>query len=372
MLPKSRNERRISAHSCSNPVIPPGTLMNIRHQTLSTPLSAGSKTFWNASKLIAFIATLAVIAGLLVRAELTLDILWFVLIPILPVTFLLNPGMWRGVCPLATANMLSSSGAYGEVSGKWIHQSAAIGIVLLFVLVPARRFLFNTDGPILAVVVLAVTALAFAMGWFVKAKGGFCNSICPVLPVEKLYGQAPLFGVRNARCVPCNHCTAKGCHDLDPIASARHAAGNGGGSKAWMKTPFGLFAAAFPGFIYGYFQLTDGGLGDAMVVYSTILGYALVSLLLIIVLSIVLRIPAHRLLPFLGALSVGMYYWYAAPASFEAFDLQGGEIARWALLGFIAYWLFQALKVSARYTPPERPAGGRAVAPSFPLPRAPR
>lgn len=347
-------------------------LMNIRHQTLSTPLSTGASLFWNASKLLVFAATLAVIAGLFLRPDTTLDILWFILIPILPVTFLLNPGMWRGVCPLATANMIGPGNASREVSGAWLNRTAAVGILLLVVLVPARRFLFNTDGPVLAVVVLAVTALAFGLGWFFKAKGGFCNSICPVLPVEKLYGQAPLFGVRNARCVPCNHCTAKGCHDLDPTSSVRHAVGNGGGERVWLKTPFGLFAAAFPGFIFGYFQLQDGVLSEAQAVYATVLGYALASLVVVVVLVLLLRVPTHRLMPFLGALSVGIYYWYAAPASFTAFALPGGDVARWVLLAFIAWWLFRALKQSTPFQTPSRPSAARAVAPTFPLPQAPR
>lgn len=348
--------------------------MNLRQQTLSTPLSSGVKTFWSISRIAVFAATLAVIAGLFLRAELTLDILWFILIPVLPLTFMLNPGMWRGVCPLATANMIGSSSASAsrEVSGPWLHRVAGIGILLLFVLVPARRFLFNSDGPVLAVVVLVVTALAFGLGWFVKAKGGFCNSICPVLPVEKLYGQAPLFSVRNARCVPCNHCTLKGCHDLDPVASARYSAGNGNGIGAWMKTPFGLFAASFPGFIFGYFQVSDTGLSEAVMVYATILGYAAASLAGFMVLALILRIPSHRLIPFLGALSVGIYYWFAAPASFDAFSLPGGIVARWALIAFVAYWLYRALKISARFNTPTRPVGARAVSPSFPLPSAPR
>jgi len=346
--------------------------MNFRQQTLPRPLSKGTKVFWTSSRILVFAATLAIIAGLFGRSDLTLDILWFILIPILPVTFMLNPGMWRGVCPLATANMVGSTGSSREVSGPWLYRTAGIGIGLLFVLVPARRFLFNTDGPVLAVVILAVTALAFGLGWFVKAKGGFCNSICPVLPVEKLYGQAPLFGVRNTRCVPCNHCTIKGCMDLDPVSATRHAAGNGNGPRAWMKTPFGLFAAAFPGFIYGYFQVADTGLAEALTVYATILGYALASLALFVVLTFVLRIPSHRLIPFLGALSVGVYYWYAAPASFETFALSGGELVRWALMAFTAFWLVRALKISSQFNIPPRPSGGRAVAPTFPLPQAPR
>ena len=345
----------------------PRLTMNLRHQTLPAPLSTGAKTFWNTSKILVFAATLVVIAGLFLRAEETLDILWFILIPVLPLTFMLNPGMWRGVCPLATANMIGSGSASREVSGPWLDRAAGIGIVLLFVLVPARRFIFNSDGPILALVVLAVTALAFGLGWLVKAKGGFCNSICPVLPVEKLYGQAPFCGVRNARCVPCNHCTQKGCHDLDPVHSARFAAGNGDGPRAWMKTPFGLFAASFPGFIFGYFQITDTVPAEAMTVYATILGYAAASLVIFLVLAFILRLPSHRLMPVLGGLSVGIYYWFAAPASFDAFSVPGGVIARWVLMVFIAYWLYRALKISSRFDAPPRATGARAVTPALPL-----
>lgn len=80
----------------------PRLTMNLRHQTLPAPLSTGAKTFWNTSKILVFAATLVVIAGLFLRAEETLDILWFILIPVLPLTFMLNPGMWRGVWQLPT------------------------------------------------------------------------------------------------------------------------------------------------------------------------------------------------------------------------------------------------------------------------------
>ena len=346
--------------------------MNFRNQTSAAPLSSGSRIFWTGAQVLVFALTLVVIAGLFLRPEPTLDILWFILIPVLPATFMLNAGMWRGICPLATANTLASSRASRFITGSWVTRSAFIGIALLFLLVPARRFLFNTDGPVLAIVILAVTTLSFVMGWLVKAKGGFCNSICPVLPVEKLYGQAPLFAVRNPRCVPCSHCTAKGCLDLDPALSVRQSVGNGGGVKDWVKTPFGLFAAAFPGFIFGYFQVSDSGLADALTVYGSVLGYAAMSLAGFALLSLALRIPTHRLLPFLGGLSVGIYYWYAAPASLAAFGLAGGEALRWVMMAFVAFWLIRALRNASPLSTPHKPVAARAVTPTFPLPQAPR
>jgi hypothetical protein len=139
-----------------------------------------------------------------------------------------------------------------------------------------------------------------------------------------------------------------------------------------MKTPFGLFAASFPGFIFGYFQVADTGLNAALSIYATILGFAAVSLVVMVVLALILRIPSHRLIPFLGALSVGIYYWFAAPASLDAFSLPGGIVVRWVLMAFVGYRLYRALKITSRLSAPLRPTGGRAVTPSIPLPSAPR
>lgn len=317
--------------------------------------------------MLVLLITLVLIAGLFLRPRLALDVLWFILIPILPVTFLINAGLWRGICPLATANDLGPSDRGRMLARNWINPAAAVGIVLLFVLVPGRHLVFNQQGPALAVVILAVTVLAAVLGFVFRAKSGFCNSICPVLPVEKLYGQAPLMAVRNPRCVPCNLCTAKGCLDIDPSISVKTAVGNGEGVSGWIRTPFGVFAASFPGFVFGYFQVSDAPLAAWLSVYGTILGYALGSFAIVTLLSFLLKIPTHRLMPFLGALAVGIYYWYAAPASMAAFDLPGGIVLRWALLAFVAFWLLRALFRPGEHAAPQRPAGAHPVTPHFPL-----
>lgn len=317
--------------------------------------------------MLVLLITLALIAGLFVRPRLALDVLWFVLIPILPATFLINAGLWRGICPLATANDLGPSDRGKVLARNWINPAAAVGIVLLFVLVPGRHLVFNQQGPALAVVILAVTVLAAVLGLIFRAKSGFCNSICPVLPVEKLYGQAPLVAVRNSRCVPCNLCTAKGCLDIDPSISVKTAVGNGEGVSEWIRTPFGIFAASFPGFVFGYFQVSDVPLSAWLSVYGTILGYALGSLVVVALLVALLKIPNQRLMPFLGALAAGMYYWYAAPASMAAFDLPGGMVLRWVLLVLVAFWLFRALFRSGEHAAPQRPVGAHPVTPQFPL-----
>lgn len=346
--------------------------MNVRAQTSATPLSPGSRWVWTAAQWGVLLTTVALIVGLFVRPDTTLDILWFVLIPILPATFLVNAGLWRGICPLATLNTLGPADRGATLTRGWITASAAIGITLLFLMVPARHLIFNTSGMWLGVTISAVALLSLGMGFLVRAKGGFCNSICPVLPVEKLYGQSPLVSVRNPRCVPCSLCTAKGCLDIDPSISVRTAVGNGSGVKEWLRTPFGVFAAAFPGFILGYFQVADLPFSEWHIVYGIIFAFALGSLVGFAVLAALLRIPTFRLMPFLGALAVGIYYWYAAPASFETFHLPGGEIVRWVLLAFVALWLANALKRSNGQDAPQRPVAAHPVAPRFPVGSPPR
>jgi len=173
------------------------------------------------------------------------------------------------VCPLATLNMASNrkSGTRKLTNGL-AAKAGIVAIVLLAVLVPARRFAFNTDGTSLAIVIVAVGLLALALGVVFDAKAGFCNAICPVLPVERLYGQAPLLQVPNARCPSCSLCTQRGCIDLSPEKSVAQTLGTTRQSAAWLRTGFGAFAAAFPGFIIGYYTSSDVALSAAGSVYG--------------------------------------------------------------------------------------------------------
>ena len=85
--------------------------MNLRQQTLATPLSSGAKTFWSASRIAVFAATLAVIAGLFFRADVTLDILWFILIAVAATYVLLRTPVGNWIFASGgDANAASNSG----------------------------------------------------------------------------------------------------------------------------------------------------------------------------------------------------------------------------------------------------------------------
>ena len=302
--------------------------------------------FWLATQSVIVIVVLFLCGGLILQPDTSLGLLWNVLIPILPATFLISPILWRSMCPLATLNMLPN-GLFSRraLSAPSLSKVGVVGIVLLIVLVPARRFLFNENGIALAITILLVATVAIALGAVFDAKAGFCNAICPILPVEKLYGQHPLWEVRNPRCTNCTLCTPKGCIDIAPKKSITTAIGPATRSHTWLITPFGIFAAAFPGFIFGYFGISDGPLASAGTTYLHIATWAFISYLAVSILVLIVNKPSAYIFPLLAAAAIGIYYWFASPSMLSFFGLAGPSVVilRSIMLAFVGLWLGRAL-----------------------------
>jgi hypothetical protein len=299
---------------------------------------------WRAAQVVGVLLTLALLVAFVVAPDRSLRLLWDMIIPLLPAVFLVNPMLWRNVCPLATLNDLGGHRrASPTLRTVQLPAGWTIGIVLLFLLVPARRFLFNTHGVPMAVIVASVAVLALAAGLAVSRRGGFCNSICPVLPVEKLYGQAPVVEIGSARCSDCNRCAALGCPDIAGRKSAVQSVAGAGGAR-WYLTPFGLFAATFPGFIVGYFTTVDGPVASAASVYGHIALWSAASAAVAVALIRATRARSTPALLVLGGSSITVYYWFAAPRLVQAYG--GGPVVAEtvrviALLG-IAFWAVRA------------------------------
>lgn len=308
--------------------------------------AAGSAELpWRSAQVAGIVLTAALLAGLLRAPDWTLGILWNAVIPVLPAVFLVQPALWRNVCPLATLNVATGR-RFGTrtLSPAAARRVGAIGIVLLFLMVPARRFLFNSDGAILALTIGVVVLLALLAGLPFGMKAGFCNSLCPVLPVERLYGQRPLFRVKNPRCSPCSLCTRSGCLDLAQKKSVKQMLGGRSGPGRWLLTPYGAFAAAFPGFIVGYYTTTDVALAAALSVYGHVGLWMLASWTAVAILALVFRVAGPVATVPIAGLSFGLYYWFAAPVMTDALALAGWAplAIRVAALGLLGLWLFRA------------------------------
>jgi hypothetical protein len=305
--------------------------------------------FRTVGQLVSILAVPALLAGLVMSPEVWLRVLWYGVVPLLPASFFLNTTLWRSVCPLATLNAWGNRlGPSRPISPRAAAVLSLGGLVLFHLLVPARRFLLNTDGLALALTVVAVGGMALALGSRFAVRSGFCNALCPVLPVEQLYGQAPLWPMVRGRCATCVVCTSRGCLDLAGSRALVQVIGPGRRSAAWLRSPHGLFVAGLPGFIIGYSILPDGAPGAAPLVYATTLICSLASVVLVAALASGARVESTRLLPWLAGVSGLLYYWFAGPAIAEAFAAGTGLAAaiRGAGMGLAALWLWRAVQTS--------------------------
>ncbi|HET9654585.1 MAG TPA: hypothetical protein VFP72_04475 [Kineosporiaceae bacterium] len=125
-------------------------------------------------------------------------------------------------------------------------------MLLLLPLVTARKVWFNDSGPATAGLIVAAVVVAVLTGLIFRGKSGWCTGMCPMLPVERLYGQAPWIRLGDTLCGRCVSCT-RHCPDRMPgaAAMAEFASQTAGGKRrARLRR---LFAAVFPGFVAGYF-----------------------------------------------------------------------------------------------------------------------
>lgn len=319
---------------------------------MSTAAAPGlpHRAAWRVAQGAGLALLAALVAGLILAPPLALDLLWNAAVPVLPATFLLSTTIWRNVCPLATLSLLRGARAGRRtMDGAAVQFTAVVGVALFLLLVPARRFAFNTDGPALAVTIVLVGGLAFATGLRHLRKAGFCNAICPVHPIERLYGQRPLLDVTNVRCVPCLNCTTRGCLDRSPTDSLRTVLGHRGphtASRWWLVSPFGLFAAALPGFIVGFYTIGNVALAEALDVYRHVAGTMLVSAALIVLATGLLRLAPQVVMPLLAGLATTLYYWYAAPVIVTAWDVEPWLVWLIRTIAFLLVggWLLRALR----------------------------
>ena len=305
----------------------------------------------NIAQGISVVSTFCLVLGLFYFPDSTLHVFWGLVIPLLPVTFLISPSFWRSVCPLAVTNKAGNRfNPKYQMPAANVSRSSALSISIFFLLVPARHFLFNEDPLILAYTTLGLLLLAYILGTQYKFKSGFCNAICPVLPVEKLYGQAPLVEFQGSRCSSCSLCTAKGCLDVAPEKSIPKVIGKFTASNRWTITPLGIFILSFPGFILGYFTLPSGVSISPLYVYGYI---ALSSALSYVISQIVLlssKVQFSKALPISAACSIGLYYWFASEDISAVLDLSesGIYVVRAFFLLIIGVWLVRGTYLGSR------------------------
>ncbi len=303
--------------------------------------------WWAVTQGLALAGLAGLMVALAVAPEVALRIFWYGFIPVVPLVLVVSPNLWRGVCPLATLNVSTGRHRGRRVlTASHARWAGAAGILLLFVLVPARHLLLNASGSALLALLLVLAASALALGFLFDTKAGFCNAICPVLPVERLYGQRPWIEPGNPRCSTCNSCTRGGCLDLAPTKSVAQTLGRARKSTRWILTPFGVFSLAFPGLIVGYFTFSPEPGPQSLFVYVHVAAWMASSYATAALIVTAWRIRSESAVALTAAASFVLYYWLSAPTVVGELELPTltTSVVRAGALGVAGLWLGRSFR----------------------------
>jgi len=185
-------------------------------------------------------------------------------------------------------------------------------VIALFAIVPLRHVVLDTSGPATAIVLLSLAAAAVIMGSKFEWKSGWCSGVCPVHPVERLYGTLPAISPPNAHCTSCERCVQP-CPDSTPELTPLSTKNGLPRRIAGL-----LMVGAFPGFIWGWFQVQDypaaEGWAHLGVAYAYPLAAGAVTLALFLLLSS--KGGNDWLGRAFATAAVACYYWYRLPMLF--------------------------------------------------------
>ena len=214
----------------------------------------GSDALWLALRVAVLALAAGEVALLFVRPQLGLAIFWTVAVPLLPGLWAIAPGLWRQVCPMAFLNQLPRS--LGVEVRRALPSSARywsyiVAVALLVAMVALRRPLLNVEGWATGAMCALALALALAGGFAFKGRSGWCGTFCPLAPVQRSHGQAPVLVVRNGYCPTCVGCQ-KNCLDFNPRAAIHGDLADNDPRHATQRL---WFMAMLPGLIAGYFAL---------------------------------------------------------------------------------------------------------------------
>lgn len=145
-------------------------------------------------------------------------IFWTIFLPIIPLLIVLaGYYRWRRICPLAWfSNLATKLGRPGERRASATLQANYYYLVLSIFIVSLwlRLIATNGNGKDLAVFLILISLAALVFGATFTGKT-WCNYICPVSFVEKIYSEPRgLKPTRNSQCEKCTACKPA-CPDIN-------------------------------------------------------------------------------------------------------------------------------------------------------------
>ncbi|MDR3494803.1 MAG: FAD-dependent oxidoreductase [Ancalomicrobiaceae bacterium] len=288
--------------------------------------------FWSAGRIVAFGYGLFLIGMLVFDGPVGLKLFWGITIPSLPILLVVAPGVWRQVCPMAFLNQIPRQYGFSQsrdLPELW--RNAAFGIAVAFFVgaVSLRVPLFNHIGWALAAGLVFTLGLAFAGGLVFKGRSGWCGTFCPLGPVQRTYGQAPLLVVSNGYCATCVGCQ-KACYDFNPRAAVFTDVYDDDPRYAGQRR---LFMGLLPGLIGGYFL--QGPAPDySMVAYvGIIIAACFASAGLFWAAVSFLPVRPYHLAAAFGAIALALFYWFSGPTIVRTVADLAGSVPSDAAVG---------------------------------------
>jgi NADPH-dependent 2,4-dienoyl-CoA reductase/sulfur reductase-like enzyme/ferredoxin len=248
---------------------------------------------------------------------------WLFVLPCVPPLLMLSTGIWRNVCAMATLNQIPRMFGFSRslTAPPWLQRhTLLIQALLYFALISMRAPVFDHNGPAVGSLFLLALGGAFAGGVLFKGKSGWCGTFCPLLPIQRLYGQTPALVVPNSHCPTCVGCT-KNCIDFNPrlaVVTDVHE------SEPYRLGQIKFFAGSFPGFVVGFFTVPKSIVGAPADIgmalgryYLVMLVYMLVSLGVFFLLDALLPVPQTVLIAAFGALGLNLHNILRFPTAFH-------------------------------------------------------
>jgi hypothetical protein len=273
-------------------------------------------------------------------------LLWQGIVPLLPFALLLNVRIWRNLCPLGRLSegpdRPGPDPAYPSADGPRLGLA-----ILLFASILPIRAVWLAGSLAATLGFLGVVGVAAAvLGRRRPRRSGFCTTLCPMLPVELLYGQAPLAEVGRGTCDTCSLCTTRACPQLSPRAAIAQHLGDRRHGGGWTRTHFGAFAAAFPGVILAFFVAPTSTLPSAA---ASLAAGAFVSWALVSLFVAAVRPRWDRAVVTLGFASIAFWAWFALPGVATAWGWpEGTPLLRASGETLAVVWLVHGLRPGRR------------------------
>ncbi len=310
---------------------------------------------WHAIRVVSVAAYIALCIGLFVRPA--GGLFWFfkVIVPLLPITFFVAPGLWRNICPLAASNQAPRVLGFtrGLTPPQWLRSYGYIvAIVLFFGITSARLAVFNAGARATGILLSLTILNAFAAGLYFKGKSGWCSSICPLLPLQRVYGQTPFVTVPNSHCQPCVACT-KNCYDFKPRVA--YQADLHDPDPRW-SSPRKLFAAALPGFVLGFFTLVSSTDLTRLQIYERLALYFFGSIGSFFVVDALLPLSVAMITALYASVAISIFYWYASVTLADSWKTVTGIAIPWVrwpirflVWGLALFWLARTRVVEMQF-----------------------